>query len=227
MIFNKHLDLRGQHALFSPSQNAWLRYDDDKIIDRIKNQYRSALGTELHEFVASQIELNHKVTNLRGLVTGVENYIYTKYRCGDETSKTAAYGMTLLRRIGRLPKEVFETARLYINDGILYHMTVEQPLYYSDCIFGTADTIAFRDNNLRIHDYKSGAHPASMDQLMSYAALFFLEYRIKPRDVHTELRIYQSGEIITCEPEPDEIEDIMSCIINITKLSEKQKAKEE
>lgn len=226
MIWQKHLELRGQHALFSPSQSAWLRYDDGKIIDRIKNQYRTALGTELHEYVASQIELNHRVTNIRGLVMGVENHIYTKYRCGED-GKTAPYGMTLLKRIGSLPKEVFETAKMYINDGIQYRMNVEQPLYYSEFFFGTADTIAFRDNELRIHDYKSGAHPASMDQLLVYAALFFLEYTIKPRDVHTELCIYQSGEIVSHTPDNDELNDVMGIIISANRLAEQQKAKEE
>lgn len=227
MIFREHLEIRGQHALFSPSQSAWLRYDDAKIVERIKNQYRSALGTELHEYVASQIELRHKVTNLRNLVMGVENYIFTKYRCGDPASKTRSYGMTLLKRIGSLPKEVFETAKMYVNDGIEYAMTVEQPLCYSEFIFGTADTICFRDNALRIHDYKSGAHPASMDQLLIYAGLFFLEYAIKPRDVHTDLCIYQSAEIVHHEPEVDELNEIMDIIITTNRLAEKQKSKEE
>lgn len=225
MIWQKHSELKGMHALFSPSQSAWLRYDETKIVDRIRNQYRTALGTELHEFVASQIELSHKVTNIRSLVMGVENHIYTKYRCGED-SKTASYGMTLLKRMGSLPKEVFDTAKMYINDGIQYRMNVEQPLYYSEFFFGTADTIAFRDNNLLIHDYKSGAHPASMDQLLVYAGLFCLEYSIKPRDIHTELRIYQSGEIVGHEPETDELEEVCDIIISANKLAEKQKAKE-
>lgn len=225
MNFNKHLELKGSHALFSPSQSAWLRYDDDKIRDRIRNQYRTQLGTELHEYVAQQITLNHKVTNLRSVVSGIENYIYTKYRIADE-SKTSGFGMTLLQHVGTLPKEVFETARMYINDGIGFRMTVEQPLVYSEFIYGTADTIAFRDNLLRISDYKSGDHAASMDQVLTYAALFFLEYTIKPRDVKTELRIYQGGEINYAEPETDEIEDTMAAIINVNRISERIKAKE-
>lgn len=225
MNFNKHSELKGQHALFSPSQSSWLRYDEDKIRDRIRNQYRTALGTELHEYVAQQITLNHKVTNLRSVVSGIESYIFTKYRCGEE-SKTAPYGMVLLRHIGSLPKEVFETARLYINDGIQYRMSVEQPLVYSDVCFGTADTISFRDSILRINDYKSGDHPASMDQLMVYAALFFLEYVIKPRDVKTELRLYQAGEIVLSEPETEEIEEVMQTIISVNRIADKYAAKE-
>ena len=225
MNFNKHGEIKGMHALFGASQHSWLRYDDDKIRERIRNQYRTQLGTELHEFVASQIVLNHKATNLRHIVAGIESHIYTKYRCGDD-GKTSPYGMTLINHIGSLPKEVFETARMYINDGIAYRMTVEQPLVYSEFCFGTADTISFRDNLLRISDYKSGDHPASMEQLMVYAALFFLEYTIKPKEVHTELRIYQSGEVNLEEPEVEDINDVMATIINVNRIAERIKAKE-
>jgi hypothetical protein len=223
--FNKHLEIKGAHALFSPSQSSWLRYDDDKIRDRVKNQYRTALGTELHEYVAQQIVLNHKVTNLRSVVSGIENYIYTKYKIADETN-SLSFGNRLLQHVGALPKEVFETARLYINDGIAFRMTVEQPIVYSDYVFGTADTISFRDNLLRISDYKSGDHPASMDQLITYAALFCLEYTVKPRDIKTELRLYQAGEITLEEPETEDLEDTMATIINVTKVAERYKAKE-
>ena len=140
MNFNKHSEIRGQHALFSPSQSSWLRYDEDKIRDRIRNQYRTALGTELHEYVAQQITLGHKIKNIRSVIEGIENYIYTKYRCGDD-GKTSSYGMILLNRISSLPRTVFNTAKMYVNDGIDFRMTVEQPLVYSEFCFGTADTI--------------------------------------------------------------------------------------
>lgn len=225
MNFNRHLEIRGQHALFGASQNSWLKYDADKVRDRIRNQYRTALGTELHEFAAEQIVLNHKITNLRFIISGIENHIYTKYRIAEE-SKLSSYGSILLKNVGTLPKEVFETARMYINDGIQYRMTVEQPLVYSEFSFGTADTISFRDNLLRISDYKSGDHPASMQQLMVYAAYFFLEYAIKPRDVHTELRIYQSAEILLSEPDHEEIQEVMAKTIEVNRIAEKIKAKE-
>ena len=227
MNWNKHSDLRGTHALFSPSQPSWLRYDDEQIQTRVRNQYRAALGTELHEFVATQILLRHKATNIRGLMSGMENYVFTKYKCLEPDSKLAGYGMVLMRQIGTLPKEVFETAKHYINDGIGYRMQVEQPLVYSEFIFGTADTISFRDGVLRIHDYKSGDGPVHMDQLIIYAALFCLEYMIKPRDIKVELRIYQAGEVVVHEPSSEELEDIMDHIINTNRYVEKLKAKEE
>jgi len=109
---------------------------------------------------------------------------------------------------------------LYINDAIKYHMTPEQPLHYSDDCFGTADTISFEDSILRVSDYKSGTvkmyEPKQKDfeQLLVYAALFCLEYRIKPNKISTELRVYQAEGIIEYTPEPEEIILIMNVIEN-------------
>ncbi len=49
-----------------------------------------------------------------------------------------------------------KTLSMYVNDGIGYKMNVEQPLYYSDNCFGTADCISFRRRTLRIHELKTG-----------------------------------------------------------------------
>ena len=77
--FNNHDDLKGKHALFSPSQSSWLRYDDEKIAERVRNQYRTTLGTEIHDFAASQIELGHKYSSVRELTKDIETYMYCKY----------------------------------------------------------------------------------------------------------------------------------------------------
>ena len=96
-------------------------------------------------------------------------------------------------------------------------MTPEQPLYYSDNCFGTADTICFKNDILRIHDLKTGETPASMAQLEVYTALFCLEYGINPSDISTELRIYQSDEILVHAPENEIIYSIMNKIITFDK----------
>lgn len=117
------------------------------------------------------------------------------------------------------------TLNSFVNDAIGYKMTPEQPLYYSDNCFGTADAISFRKNLLRIHDLKTGDVSANMMQLRVYAALFCLEYRYNPEDIQIELRIYQSGEIIIEEPDPQVISDIMDKIIRYdTILNELQSA---
>lgn len=128
-----------------------------------------------------------------------------------------------LIRLGvKLPK-ANKTLNMYVNDAIGFKMQPEQVLYYSDNCFGTADTISFRNNKLRIHDFKSGEHPASMKQLMVYNALFCLEYRMKPNEIETELRLYQSDEVITHVPEADEIFRIMDKIITFDKIIEQTK----
>lgn len=226
MNFNKHLELRGQHALFSPSSSSWLRYDEEQIKSRVKNQYRTILGTELHEFVASQIVLGHKTTNIRNLIQNVESFIFCKYKCLED-SKLGSYGIKLIQSLGYLPKEAFETAKAYINDGISFRMNVEQPLVYTEYFYGTADTICFRDDILRIHDYKSGDRPAHMEQLLVYAALFCLEYLIKPIDISTELRIYQNSEIVTMTPDPKEIQEIIDKLVFANRIVEKTIARED
>lgn len=120
-----------------------------------------------------------------------------------------------------------KTLNLYVNDAIGYKMTPEQKLVYSYNSFGTADAISFRNNVLRIHDYKSGEQPASMRQLEVYAALFCHEYDFRPRDIKIELRLYQLNEVIIHEPEPQEIERIMDKMIVFDRRIEKIKSGED
>lgn len=102
----------------------------------------------------------------------------------------------------------------YVNDAIKYQMVCEQPLYYSDNCFGTADTLSFRRSELRIHDLKTGITKTSVKQLEVYAALFCLEYGVSPSKVKIELRIYQRDEIQVFEPIPEAILSIMDKIID-------------
>lgn len=122
----------------------------------------------------------------------------------------------------RLPKSK-KTLNMYVNDAIGFKMQPEQILYYSENCFGTADTISFKDNVLRIHDLKTGETPAHMEQLMVYAALFCLEYDYKPSDISIELRIYQSDQIIFYEPMVDEIVPIMDKIVTFDRYIDKLK----
>lgn len=105
------------------------------------------------------------------------------------------------------------TLNRYVNDAIGFQMTPEQPLYYSDNCFGTADAISFKKKYLRIHDLKTGETKTSMNQLFVYTALFCLEYGFKPTELDTELRIYQLDDVNICFPEPDVIFDIMEKIV--------------
>lgn len=217
MQFNKHVHLEGLHAPFGASQSHWLRYDDDKLVDTYFNRNRRFLGSELHEYAKSQIDLSQKVTSIRQLIQSISTYIYAKYMAKDEL----AFGLALTNTIKRLPEEVFETLKIFINDAIGFKMSTEVVLYYSDKFFGTADAISFRNNVLRIHDYKSGETTAKMEQLEIYAALFCLEYKIKPGTIDIELRLYQKAEVTCHTPTAEDILPIMDKIIHSNNILDK------
>lgn len=179
MNFVKHSNLEGLHAPFSPSQSSWLRYDDNKAMEVYINKKAAEMGTRLHEWAKTTIDLGIKQPKSK-------KTIYT-----------------------------------YVNDAIGYRMNTEVVLYYSDRFFGTADSISFRNGVLRIHDLKTGKLPVHMEQLEIYAALFCLEYRIKPSDIEMELRIYQNDEILYHKPEPADISAIMDKIVRLDKILEK------
>lgn len=123
-------------------------------------------------------------------------------------------------------EDVPKTLNMYVNDSIEHKMTPEQPLYFSDNCFGTCDAISFRRKELRIHDLKTGNTKASMDQLRIYAALFCLEYKVRPYDISMLLRIYQNDEIIEEYADPEVIFDIMQIIKKMDKVIESLKIKE-
>ena len=179
MNFEKHLNLEGLHAPFSPSQSSWLRYDDEKALEVYANRKASEIGTKLHQWAKDTIDLGIK----------------------QPRSKTTLYA--------------------YVNDAIGFKMSTEVVLFYSKRFFGTADSISFRNGVLRIHDLKTGKIPAHMEQLEIYAALFCLEYKVKPGDIEMELRIYQNDEILYHNPTAEDILPIMDKIVHLNKLLEK------
>ena len=119
-----------------------------------------------------------------------------------------------------------KTLYAYVNDAIGYKMDTEVVLFYSPRFFGTADAICFRNNFLRIHDLKTGKTPVHMEQLEIYAALFCLEYQVKPGEIDMELRIYQNNEIIIHNPTAEDILPIMDKIVHLDKLLESIEGKE-
>ena len=117
-----------------------------------------------------------------------------------------------------------KTLYAYVNDAIGFKMDTEVVLYYSDRFFGTADAISFRNGVLRIHDLKtgkSGKIEDHMEQLEIYAALFCLEYKIKPGDIDMELRVYKNDEILVHNPTAEDILPIMDKIVHLNDLLEK------
>lgn len=180
MKFNDHHKLEGKHAIFSASQPAWLRYDDEKLITVFNNLKAKEQGTKLHAWAKDTIDLGIK----------------------QPKSKKTIYN--------------------YVNDAIGFGMDTEVVLYYSERFFGTADAICFRNNMLRIHDLKTGRGPVHLEQLMVYAALFCLEYKIKPESIDIELRIYQNDDVLIHNPGYEEIREIMDLIVRFDKLLQQE-----
>ena len=141
---------------------------------------------------------------------------------GTELHEFAAQCIRLKQKLPRANK----TLNMYVNDAIGFGMTPEQPLYFSENCFGTADTISFRNKFLRIHDFKSGVTPAKMEQLEIYAALFCLEYNHKPGDIEMELRIYQCDQVMVHNPTAEDILPIMDKIITFDKIIDRIKIEE-
>ena len=200
MDFINHRELKGRHAILAPSQPYWLDYTEDKLFQKYVSSYAQSIGTALHELAETLITNGVKLK---------------------KTDKTLV--LVHLLEAG-IPRAVIDVDRIYsnlmtyVNDAIGFRMTPEQPLVYSEYCFGTADTISFRNNLLRIHDYKSGTLPAKMEQPMIYAALFCLEYKFKPGEINMELRIYQNDEIMCCNPTAEDIAPIMDTIIRQDKI---------
>jgi hypothetical protein len=179
MRFNNHRNLSGLHATFSPSQSAWLRYDDEKAMKVYANRKAAEMGTRLHQWAKDTIDLGRKQPRSK------------------------------------------DTLCAYINDAIGFKMATEVVLFYSDRFFGTADAICYRNGVLRIHDLKTGEKPASIEQLEVYAALFCLEYHMKPSEIDIQLRLYQNGEVVCHNPTAEDIVPIMDKIVHLDKMFRK------
>lgn len=189
MKFHNHKNLEGLHAMFSPSQSHWLRYDDEKALEVYRNRKASEMGTRLHQWAKETIDLGIKQPRSN------------------------------------------KTLSAYVNDAIGFKMSTEVVLFWSERIFGTADAISFRYEKesgkdvLRIHDLKTGKVgriDGHIEQLEVYAALFCLEYHIKPSDIRIELRVYKNDEVVCHEPAAEDIVYIMDRIIHLDKFIMKQ-----
>jgi hypothetical protein len=146
--------------------------------------------------------------------------VYNNKKAAERGTKLHAWAKDTIDLGIKQPKSK-KTIYAYVNDAIGFRMDTEVVLYYSDRFFGTADSISFRDGFLRIHDLKTGKLPVHMEQLEIYAALFCLEYKVKPGDIQIELRIYQNDEIIYHNPTAEDIVPIMDKIVHLNKILSK------
>ena len=119
------------------------------------------------------------------------------------------------------------TFNMYVNDCINYRMSPEVVLFYSMNCFGTADAISFRKNVLKISDLKTGTGPTSHRQLLVYAGLFCLEYKMDPFEIERiEMRIYQNDDIKLEIAHPADVRYVMEKIKAFDKYIEQKKEEE-
>lgn len=150
---------------------------------------------------------------------------YRTARAAERGTKLHAIANELISQGIKLPRTK-KTLDHFVNDALGFGMRSEQPLYFSENAFGTADAISFKNGRLRIHDLKTGLTKVSMDQLLIYAALFCLEYGIKPSEIEMILQIYQNDQVIFHSPEADEIVPIMDRIVTADRIIETIKEEE-
>ena len=143
--------------------------------------------------------------------------VYKNLRAAEIGSKFHQWAKTTIDLGIKQPRSK-KTLYAYVNDAIGFKMSTEVVLFYSERFFGTADAISFRNGLLRIHDLKTGKRQVHMEQLEVYAALFCLEYKIRPGDIEMELRIYQNDEILYHTPTAEDILPIMDKIKHLDKL---------
>lgn len=206
MNFNKHFDKIGKHARLSASSWRWINDDEESLTKRLCSQYATDIGTILHNVAYNHIKFHVKLSKfdkknvmLELLTNGIPPVVINSLD------------------FDRMYANLME----YVNDAISFKMEPEVVLCYSNNFFGTTDAIKYneRERFLRIHDYKSGSTPAHMEQLLIYAALFCLEYRIKPYELDgIELRIYQNNEVVYHNPTPDEIVPVVDKIVTFDKF---------
>lgn len=60
MNFNEHYKLKGAHAFLSASSYHWLRYSEEKLIDRYMSHQEAARGSALHAYAEMAIRLKRK-----------------------------------------------------------------------------------------------------------------------------------------------------------------------
>lgn len=163
--FNSHPRLEGSHAFLSASSYAWLRYTDEKLIERLSTAEAAALGTRLHAWAAEAISLRRRQPG-----EGDENY-----------DILCAYVNHALD-FNLVPEQLlFYSIHAYgTADTIGFTPYIDHEQFAGF---------------LRIHDYKSGSSKTSSDQLYIYAGYFCLEYDFRPFEIDGELRIYQNDEV--------------------------------
>lgn len=184
MRWNNHSRLKGCHALLSPSQHQWLRYDDDKLVKTYLNKQAAQIGTERHEFAAKAIEL------------GIKLYL------DERNPDTLAMYVNDAIDAGMSPEVVlcYNDFAFGTSDAIFFDEN-RMILKIFDLKTGANSVVKEDEDGFYI-----------LEQCEIYAALFCLEYGYDPARLDIELRIYQNQQIYPEVPDIDRLYSIMGII---------------
>lgn len=213
MKFDKRLDLEGQHAFLSPSQFHWIRYSQEKLIDRYLKNQAVQKGTELHEFASKAIELNRMqprnkdtvnmfINDAIGFKMSSEQPLFYDFLCFG-TTDAISYKRNVLRihdlKTGETEAH-FEQLRIY---AALFCLNYQE----------------------RVREFrKKGLSDIDIAQRLDVSTK---ELHFDPEQMSSiELRIYQLGEVRVENADPKEIREIMDIIIQDVEIIKKVKAEE-
>lgn len=208
MIFEKHSELEGTHAFLSPSQPYWLRYSQDKLVERYLNAQAAEKGTRLHAWARETIELsrmqprnkdtvNMFVNDAIGYKMTPEQPLFFDFLCYG-TADAISYKKNYLRihdlKTG-VTEASFDQLRVY---AALFCLNYQR-----------------RVRELR-NEGKSDAYIAA-------------KFDISPKELHfdpmqmsgIELRIYQMGEVKIEMADPQQIADYMDIAQNWVQVLKK------
>lgn len=221
MIWKTHLDIKNTHALFSASQHSWLNYDDDQIRARCVNANRAKLGTLLHDFCHKQIVASDKIRSVSETIGRFKTFVINLY-WNEKDDCITDEGIKMMTAIKFVPKEMYLSVMMFINDSIGFHMVSEKELKYSDVLYGTTDAISFNNGELRVHDLKTGLKPIEdPTQLLIYCALFCLDYKVSPEQCKRIIVcVYQNGEIKSCEVSVEQLNKTIERMKHVNEVSE-------
>lgn len=88
MKFNKYFHLNNKHSFLSPSSYAWIRYDEQKLVDAFNNYTMAQRGTKLHEIAADLIKFRIKLPKTKN---PFNQYVNDGIGFGMETEQTLYY----------------------------------------------------------------------------------------------------------------------------------------
>lgn len=211
MNFETYSNLEGQHAFLSPSQPHWLRYSDEKLVERYLNQQAVERGTALHQLAHDLVELNvmlpRSKTSLNmfvndaiGFKMSPEQPLYYHGFCFG-TTDAIQYKRNYLR---------IHDLKTGENEGKMDQLRVYAALFclnYQNVV-----------RRLRMEGKSDGDIAAKLDLKVS-------ELHFDPRKMNgIELRIYQYGEIRSEMAEPEDVVAIMDIIVHDVDILKNVKA---